>query len=455
MVDVAAPLPANFQQWTFEKESIRPTRSDSAATTPDLDFNGSLRIEPASTASAMDSNEPFLQRRYLSSEEDLSPLEGDDDDLEDDKLSIHNGDDAVVESIEKATIITAQAAPAKAVGLAISIAYKSAGRPKVIELASPIIKERERKTMSMAPQPSSSMLLDSSSSASSRSSLLKLITSVENTNTKAVEPETRPSTSTASSFSIEAPPRSSMSTTSSSATEEYLKRPQVSRFESLPVNKVRRSSMFVASNNYSPMSPNRPAVVASPVLNPSFLSTDPFASDSRSAASPIIKPPQHKRLRSISRTLSLAKIAVMPNKKNEAKKDVPQSPQTPMSAPPVPSTSYQARRVSSRPMNERMASPEVPMSAGLVENRSSLRIRPTSKHSSIASFGQSDFVETPRSAVRPSTGRKLIARGADEREPTLELPPFPLDADMSDFGSDSRSVTKQRLKKRKSLLSFV
>lgn len=57
----------------------------------------------------------------------------------------------------------------------------------------------------------------------------------------------------------------------------------------------------------------------------------------------------------------------------------------------------------------------------------------------------------PKSMIR----QKLIPRGADEREPTLELPPFPSD------GESERSIAppmperkRPTMKKRKSLLGL-
>jgi len=46
---------------------------------------------------------------------------------------------------------------------------------------------------------------------------------------------------------------------------------------------------------------------------------------------------------------------------------------------------------------------------------------------------------------------QLVARGANERAPTLELPPFP-DADASSANS---SIKSRRIRKRKSLMDLL
>lgn len=328
----------------------------------------------------------------------------------------------------------------KACDLAVVVSYVSVGRPKIVNL--PLaIRERSSRSSSLAnlseaakprlSQPSRLSLSTASSSRSSSAAGSRRPSTANNVFSQELS-TLRISTSSGSSPTD----TSSQESAPLSSTSTGPKRPYTARAASSTYSESPQSSEYSASIK-SPSSPFPPLLspgTPQAPQTPSFLSSDPFANDSTSAASPIIKNAPHKRLRSISRTLSLAKIAVTPTyKKVETKKDTfrggwgspvsPYTPQTPISAivPPSPALSRSKR-------TSRM------MPRGADEREQPFELPP-------APAEQSD----------PKPRPKMVPRGADERAPPIELPPFP-----SDEGSvrDTTEVKTRRVRKRKSLMDF-
>ncbi|KAK7520636.1 hypothetical protein IWZ03DRAFT_142937 [Phyllosticta citriasiana] len=191
------------------------------------------------------------------------------------------------------------------------------------------------------------------------------------------------------------------------------------------------------------------------VRMPTFLNTDPFEKKDVSPKSTEGKP-THRRLRSISRTLTLAKMAVTPTSKRDRSKSKSKSQPAPdqdsaimspispvaepaeikhslyspsplgPSMPPTPvtpsaySVSTPASSVYGRRSSSRMSGPSPPESASEV----------------VAQRRKSSFAGKP----------KLVPRGADEREPPFELPPFPDELESTGI--------QRKLRKRKSTLGF-
>ncbi|KAF2841333.1 hypothetical protein M501DRAFT_1014138 [Patellaria atrata CBS 101060] len=362
-----SPELQQLQQWSFNKPYGRGERSDSAATSPDPEDVERLRITPGATElnEALE-KETLFQERYMSSEEDLSPGELSSWDSEDDDdISIHEGEEF---SMAKETLSTESSYRRKNGDLAIVISMVSVGKPKVVDVPlSPIPDFRPCRSSSLANAmpvlriPGSRLSTISISSPTS---------------------PRRPSTARAfpiqSSFSSEIP--SPLASELSQEEEEPITSPIVQE-ESRPKN---RNSTHI---------PIRVDI-------PSFLDSDPYASrigafpnslrSSKTESSP--KSP-HKRLRSISKSLSLAKIAIAQKVEGRS------NPKTPLT-PATPSSSF--------------SSPYMP------KNR-----------------------------------QRMVARGANEREPTLELPPFPDETDGDTEASSGEFDVKQlRVRRRKSLLNL-
>ena len=236
----------------------------------------------------------------------------------------------------------------------------------------------------------------------------------------------------------EAPRRPSTSTAgepvSSARSSVYI--PAKSRLDLSRIQTTQ--SAFPASNRQSYLAPLTPQ---SPAL--SFLSSDPYETSTNSAASPIIKKPAaHRRLRSISMKLSLAKIAITPAKKpydariNGRAPPTPVTPMTPQTAPLDGGANF--------PNQNKV-------------RRASTILRPKSRG------GESKRTPTPESAPpvpqmtastmqqkRSTTLGRMLPRGANEREPTLIIPPCP----ESDAASMS-SMKSRAIRRRKSLMDFM
>lgn len=241
-----------------------------------------------------------------------------------------------------------------------------------------------------------------------------------------------------------------------------------------------RSSLYPSAATVPTQSRPFPPLTPLSPNPPSFLSSDPYENSTTSAASPIIKNTPHKRLRSISQKLSLAKIAISKpsNKKWDSRIDgkhgantqvpptpaTPYTPLTPMTAPPFPtstisatvidrpptastSTTNRLRRNSrfSRPGSIRGPSPDISIPAvpktPLLPRTSSMPPQPQ---------------PTQTSQSSQSSRPKLVARGASEREPMLELPPFPDEMmDMPSSLGGAGSVKARKVRKRKSLMDIL
>ncbi|KAF2462784.1 uncharacterized protein BDR25DRAFT_330092 [Lindgomyces ingoldianus] len=458
MVDVA--VSTQLQQWSFEKSSlVRPERSDSSASSPDL-YNHhdseTLRIDAPAVdhdTTALDPKETIFQERYLSSEEDLSPMDFSDSDF-DDTASIH-GLEKKCFSARKMSISRFE--KGKSCDMAITVSYVSAGRPKVIELTpapgSPI-REAPQRSASLPLNQLPIAAINKLQKADAASRLSLNTTSSVRTQSRSQSRSRSPSPAVSvrrpslgrlpfsnSSSKLNISDSSSFGDSStrsnSPLTSDHSTRPASAAALSHPAP---RSSLYVVSNaRNSPLSPFPPLTPQSPGPH-SFLSSDPYETTTTSAASPIIKSGPHKRLRSISQKLSLAKIAITPSKKWDSRINgkpvampptpgTPFTPMTPMTAPPTSFSSpkNRLRRNSriSRPSSGRGPSPEIPPLPTTLysESRSSKNIQ------------------------------KLVPRGANEREPTLELPPFP--AEDSSGEMTMSSIKARRIRKRKSLMDFT
>lgn len=206
-----------------------------------------------------------------------------------------------------------------------------------------------------------------------------------------------------------------------------------------------------------PFAPN-----ASPLTpeTPTFLNTDPFAKKEEDKPEENGKP-AHRRLRSISRTLSLAKIALVPQNKrgstwgkSKGKADKNHrdsmdllSPISPMTQSNVPKESY---LTVSSPLVANM--PPTPVTPGtpIPPTPSTAVFSPrTSSRLSNNTIEDEKEVERPPRTSSLAQRPRLVPRGADEREPPLRIPPFPESDD------EVRVPGRRRLTKRKSMLGLA
>ncbi|KAF1994135.1 hypothetical protein P154DRAFT_539856 [Amniculicola lignicola CBS 123094] len=440
---------AQLQQWTFTKTNlVRPERSGSSASSPNLCHHEpeTLRIDTdvVDDTTALDSKEtPSFQERYLSSEEDLSPMEEIDsgDEYDGDDASIHDGEKTTF-SARKMSVSRFEKGRSCDLAVIVSIAF--AGRPKMIEMAtvgSPVDGTAQR-SASLAQLPIAAINKLRKIDQASRLSL-----SVNSTTSRSSSPAPsvrRPSlaqtpvshqnsslhgslhSSDASSVTDGLTTRSH----SPSVSEKSTTRPASAAAKHVPI----RTPLYIPSNAANRLSQFPPLTPMSPGTH-AFLSTDPYENSTTSSASPIIKSSPHKRLRSISQRLSLAKIAITPStKKWDSRINgrsgnmplTPATPATPMTAPPtmssMPMNKLRRNSRASRPTSVRIPSPDMP--------------RPqTSTQSS-----------SPRKPVQ-----RLVPRGANEREPAIELPPCPVERTSDPMGS----LKAKRIRKRKSLMSIL
>ncbi|KAF1847710.1 uncharacterized protein K460DRAFT_62944 [Cucurbitaria berberidis CBS 394.84] len=467
MADVA--VTAQLQQWTFEKPTLatRSERSSSeiSTTSPKLcdDVPDTLRIDTAAAQASTSASrkENIMMVRYLSSEEDLSAI---DDEPESD---MDDYEEAIIH--DPTTNECKARTKGRSCDMAVLVSYAFAGRPKVVELAdcrSPITERPvQQRSASLANLPTAaisklqkadftqrlSMNVPPTRGISSPSftpSVLPTIecedrrpsTSYGGMSEKPASPHLTGTASTTSSFltapssrsispaSSEAPRRPSTSAESPRSSAYLPSRSRLDRTTSEIVQPLNRHSQL------APLTPLSPAL--------SFLSSDPYETSNTNAASPIIKKPAaHKRLRSISMKLALAKIAIAPSKKpydarvNGKTPLTPMTPMTPQTAPIEGSASF------SSPSKLR---------------RASTILRPKSRHGESARGPSPDMVP-PIPSFNASTlslkrmTSRMVARGADEREPTLVLPPCPDASDADSMGT----VRRKTLRKRKSLMDLL
>ncbi|OAL43155.1 hypothetical protein IQ07DRAFT_593332 [Pyrenochaeta sp. DS3sAY3a] len=481
MVDVA--VAAQLQQWTFEKPALatRPERasSDSSSSSPKLcdDVPDTLRIDPTPVQDSIPPSRKeslVMQERYLSSEESLTADDGDNsesDEYDYDDVVVHDA----VKECKARTLSISRWDKGRSCDMAVMVSYAFVGRPKVVEMdcRSPIterpmgqqrsaslanlpiaaiskLRKMEKARMSMAVTPSSRL----SSSPVTRSASPSPFPVFDNesrrpstshcavaTNTSALELtdsnsttssfQTAPSTRSSSPASSEEAPRPVTSAEPPASARSSVYIPSGSRID---LSRIHAGQASYRQSQFAPLTPSSPAL--------SFLSSDPYENSNTNAASPIIKKPTaHKRLRSISMKLALAKIAISPSKKpydsringkGPATPSTPFSPMTPQTAPLENTSTF------STPNRLR---------------RASTILRPKSRH------GDSTRVPTPESAppvpsikassIAEKRMTKMVARGADERQPAITLPPCPVDED------PMGSIKSKRLRKRKSILDLL
>lgn len=486
MVDVA--VTSQLSQWSFDKPELapRPQRgsTDSAASSPNLcdEAPDTLRID---TPAALDQSPPdakparVFQERYLSSEEDLTADDASGSDSE------YDYDDVEVHDLSQSTAKTMSISrwdKSRSCDMAVAVAYAHAGRPKMVDME-PIdrlpVQQRAASVANLVPITAAKKLLQADESQRLSMKLLPTTTVAHLASPTlsrpasppavVVEPR-RPSTShspithkapttfndsasISSSFqaastrsfspAFSEPPRRPSSSTAgesvSARSSVYM--PSRSR---LDLTKFQTSqSLYQPGNRQSylpPPTPNSPAL--------SFLSSDPYENSSTSAASPIIKkqPTAHRRLRSISMKLSLAKIAISPAKKQfdsriHGKVPSTPTPQTPQTAPIEGAANFTA------PNKIRRASTILrPKSRG----GESARKTPTPDPAPPLPQVSTSSTTTSLQQKRSTTLGRMTARGADEREPTLVLPPCP------GKESDPMGSAKSRaIRRRKSLMDFM
>ncbi|KAF3046018.1 hypothetical protein E8E12_010333 [Didymella heteroderae] len=471
-----AVVSTQLPQWNYGKPTVttRTERSgsDSSASSPTLcnEEHETLRLDTAATQT-IKKGSIALQERYMSSEEDLSPACEDSG-----SESEYDYDDAVIEDL------TQQCHSAKRMSMsrwnqgkscdtAVKVSYAFVGRPKVVELnlGSPVlerpmltqrsaslanlpatalgklqkadqVQRHSLNVMPMSKRPSSPLTRpisplaiveprrpSTSYSPSSKTSTLNLgdLTST------ASSIDTAPSSRSASP-AVSAPVRPTSATpegASSRRTSVYVPtgaRPELQRIKTTQTH-------FRHSHQMAPPTPMSPATHA-------FLDTDPFAKPAASTTIPANKPSTHKRLRSISMKLSLARIAITPSssKKNNNTPASPYTPLTPQTAP-IEATSGFAS-----PMPNKL-------------RRASTILRPKSRGAEEPRGPSPDMAPPPVPALNrastmgvPQRHSKMVARGANEREPTLVLPPF---TDMD--ANHMASVKSGKLRKRKSLMDLL
>ncbi|KAH6881698.1 hypothetical protein J4E91_005137 [Alternaria rosae] len=477
MVNVA--VTSQLKQWTFDKPAVvaRPQRSstDSAASSPNLcdDAPDTLRIDsaPAQTSSPSTKKQGrVFQERYLSSEEDLTADDASASESE------YDYDDVVVHDLshecKARTMSVSRWDKGKSCDMAVLVSYANAGRPKVVEVDCrspvdrPTVQQRSASVANLLPITTASKLRKADEAQ--RLSMKVMPTSrpasppLSRSTSPVADPEPRrPSTSHSpitqkpttypDSASFTSSFQTGSSRSFSPAPSEAPRRPSTSARSSvyvptksrLDLSRIQTSQSSYQSSyrqsQFAPLTPQSPAL--------SFLSSDPYENQNKSAASPIIKKPAaHRRLRSISMKLSLAKIAISPAKKpydSRINGRAPGGPTTPMTpAPMTPMTApIQGTDNFSSPNKLR---------------RASTILRPKSRGS------ESKRTPTPETAPpvpqlstmqqkRSTTMGRMTARGANEREPTLVIPEF-LGSETDDATS---SIKSRAIRRRKSLMDFM
>lgn len=477
MANVAVP---ELQQWIFDKPSM-PTRSDTGSTTssPQLgdDTPHTLSLD---TAAAMDNanvarqkDKICLQERYMSSEEGLSPA-----DIASDSESDYDYDDVVIHDMTKdcqkaRSLSVSRWNKGKSCDMAVRVSYAFAGRPKVIELAtgtSPMAEcpAMQPRSASVAHLPITDMSKIRKADQAQRMSLavtsstrpLSPPTAIRS-HSPSVDPDhRRPSTShspltkklstleLSSSASTISTLQSGHSSRSVTPVDDTIVRPA-----SAAVGQSARSSAYmhsVSRNGLSRIQTSQsqfrqshmaPPTPVSPASH-AFLNTDPFGNQNASVTTSITtKPAPHKRLRSISMKLALARIAIAPSSKK-------QNAQVNGQAPPTPSTPYTPSTPQTAPL-EGMSYFSGPMPNKL--RRASTILRPKSRNADSIRGPSPEMPPIPASNEAPLSNRqsRMVARGANEREPTFMLPDF------NQTDDATSSLKSKRIKKRKSLMSLM
>ena len=452
MAAPSAPIDSpQLQQWSFDKPalSIRPDRSgsDSSASSPSLCTpNDTLRVDVAAATAqsspVLAKGAIALQERYMSSEENLSPAGDDSDDSGSD--DDYDYEEAVIEECISMAPLN------KNNNTAVRLSYAFVGRPKVVEMMSP--------TIDRAPSPLELPVLQQRSAslaslpnfgkphapeANQRMSLGVTPKSTRPISPLAIAEPRRPSTSYSPSSN-----KSSLSDLAETSSTASLQTAPTSRSASLaseaPVRPVLQRIQTTQSHFRHSHMPSFPSPMSSPAPH-SFLNTDPYE-NSTAASNPQVKQSSsHRRLRSISMKLSLARIAITPSsKKNDARNSMstkgqqmpasPFTPSTPQTAPLEASSGFMS------PMPNKL-------------RRASTIMRPKSRGSESSRGPSPDMAPPPMpvlnraSTMQPFRQSRMVARGANEREPTLVIPPCP-EAELNE-------MTTKKLRKRKSLMDLL
>jgi hypothetical protein len=444
---MAATIPIDspqMQQWSFEKPALADSSVDAAT------------AEPSPTLSK---GTIALQERYMSSEENLSPV-GEDSGSDSSDSEYDYDEEAVIHEAKECH----SARKLSMCDIAMSVSYVVFRGAKIVEMAPasplerPILQQRSAslahlpilavpklqaditQRMSLGVTPKSTRPISPLASAeprrpstsyspiSKKSSLLDLGESSSNASL-----QTAPTSRSASLVSE--PPVRSVSAApdvpASGRSSVYMptgSRPALQRIQTTQSH-FRHSHMPTPS----PMSPGPHA----------FLNTDPFESSTNITNSASVKPSSsHRRLRSISMKLSLARIAITPsNKKNDSRTSKGQSipaspytPSTPQTAPLEGTSGFMS------PMPNKL-------------RRASTILRPKSRGSESARGPSPDMAPPPvpvlnrASTMQSFRHSRMVARGANEREPTLVIPPCP--------EAEFNQMTNKKLRKRKSLMDLL
>lgn len=488
-VSVNVTVATQLSQWAFDKpvpatRPQRPSSDSSAASSPNLcdDASDTLRLD--TTAPQQSSPPPrkeslVLQDRYLSSEEDLTA--DDDDDSASDSASEYDYDDVVIHDPTKEckarTMSISRWDKGKSCDRAVMVSFAFAGRPKVVKMDAraptpPHDRPAQQRAASVANLPIVPAVSLHKADEAQRLSMNVLASTRFNSPTisapKAEEEPRRPSTShspakeqsndlhhsdTASTYSSfqtapstrsispassGGPRRRSTSTAEPASARSSVYIPSRSRLD-LTRTQTTQTQTSYRQSQFAPLTPASPAL--------SFLSSDPYENSTTNSSSPIInKKPAHKRLRSISMKLALAKIAIAPAKKPYDARSLNGG-----KMPPTPSTPFTPLTPQTAPLEGGSGFP-----VGNKLRRASTILRPKSRS------GPSARPPTPESAPpvpllqqkRMTIGTsRMVARGADEREPTLVLPPCP--DEMGDARVANIRMESRKLKKRKSLMDFM
>ena len=484
MADVA--VSSQLRQWSFEKPaSTRPERSDSTTSSPDLSHREpeTLRIDAqvvhAAAKTALPEQSTF-QERYLSSEEDLSPMDGNttDDDYDSD-VSIH---EAKPSFFKARTMSISKWDKGKSCDLAVTVSYVSAGRPKVIELAQSPVSEKPPRPSSLAQLPLTAISKLRQQDQQSRRSLI-VKSSVNRSVSPAISINPTPypyahsnksavllsssRSASSASLSLSQSPTTSRSSSpsvseksSSTTCTSTKKSARPASAAGLPLSRS-RSSLYLNSsarhNTHNPLAPFPPLTPQSPAPNHAFLSSDPYENATTSAASPILKQSPHKRLRSISQRLSLARIAITPSKKWDSRVNGGRTASVAGGGnmPPTPSTPYTPLTPMTAPLPYTSTTTTTTTTGNKLRRNSRMMpstSRPGTAHGARGASPEVPPMPAPSVNVSPKKGaaqlaRKMVARGADEREPTIELPPCP--------GEEEARGKGRKIRKRKSLMDLL
>ena len=382
---------SRFQSWTFEKamlEAHQPSPSDST----NSDFvHIKSDMADFKPAMAQPQTPVMLNEEYLSSEEALSPMDGQDD-CSDDELS--------------ASICNAQVS--QPVKLAVAIYITSVGKAKVVDVPLP----------SLTNSPS---LSNTSSESDSQKPFQ--------------QPLTRPRIE---SFSLPRRPRTPVKR--KSIPIKHIDRPVLrTKFSAPSTGVASPTSIHTGSpTTIASRQPNWTVRTASLTNDsPTRLTVDPFtaASAGSSIRSPQDRQPTvgHSRLRNISRKISNFAL-YGPGGRPPSPDDVPAA----SDVPPVPKLRMHAQTQAWVANSTAMRS--VP----------ALQAAPHSDFNFDLPLSATDTVAPVALAAppRPATRGKMVPRGAAERAPPIVIPPCPDDWEM-----DS-PVRAAWIKRRKSVLGF-